>query len=209
MPEKMDSLARKGANYVLFMKLSAIVTGVFLTMIARGIKPGIVVIILIIPLWLLAEKLMANTGSRTFWKRIEEREEFSRLPLSSDVDKMKGARKGQKAKQAILEGRLKDQVIYTLKDEYNLSGEELKDLEKDPTSMMERIDNEDLIKYLKNARDLNELKKPNGKDQVDLFSDEEDSEEHKELDEEDLEFENKIRSAIGELEDIHYVEEDR
>jgi len=208
MPESPDmgsGLARKGASYVLFMKLTAIITTILLTLFARGISPALVMGILIVPIWLLAERLMANTNSPSFWKSIEEREDFSRLPLADDIDKMKGAKDGQKVKQAIFEGRIKDQVYYTLKNEYNLSKEEIKILAENPESLTQKIDNKKLLEYLKNARDLNDLKKPDSKDQIELFSDDKD----RESDSKNLEFEDKITSAINELERIHYVGEDR
>ncbi|MBS3781915.1 MAG: hypothetical protein KGY66_05095 [Candidatus Thermoplasmatota archaeon] len=203
MPEYSN--ARRGVSYLLFMKLVTIMIVILLTMFARGIRPSIVITILIIPLWLLAEKVMTDTSSPSFWKSIEKREYFSRLPLADDVNKMKGAKKGQKVKQAILEGRLKDQVYYTLKNEYNLSEEETETLADDPESMIEKIDNEKLIEYLKSARDLNDLKKPDGQDQVELFSEKDDEDSGSK----DDKFEEKIRSAIAELEKIHYVEKDR
>lgn len=201
----MDSEARKGADLKMFMKLTAIVILILLTFIARGVRPTITMIILVFPLWFLAEKVMTNTTNPSPWKSVEEKEEFSRLPLKEDIDKMDGAKKGQKVKQAILEGRIKDQVYYALKNEYNLSEEEIKKLDEDPGYMEERIDNKELIEYLKNSRDLNDLKKPNGKDEGDLF-DEEDKRGSKD---ERIEFEEKIKSAIDELESIHYVGKDR
>ncbi|GEM_PF-2850133 len=206
MPESSGgSLARSGVSYFLFMKLVAIMIVILLTMFVRGTRPGIVIAITIIPLWLLAEKLMTDTESPSLWKSDEEKEEFSRLPLVDDVKKMRGAKKGQKVKQAILEGRLKDQVCYTLKNEYNLSREEIEILAENPESMSQKIDNEKLLNYLKNARDLNDLKKPEGEDQVELFSDEVESE----SDSKKIEFEDKIKSAINELERMHYVGKDR
>lgn len=201
----MASEARKGANLQMFMKLTAIAILILLTFIARGVRPTITIIILVFPLWFLAEKVMTNTTNPSLWKSVEEKEEFSRLPLKEDIDKMDGAKKGQKVKQAILEGRIKDQVYYALKNEYNLSEEEIKKLDEDPGYMEERIDNKELIEYLKNSRDLNDLKKPNGKDEADLF-DEEDKRGSKD---ERIEFEEKIKSAIDELESIHYVGKDR
>jgi len=192
-------------SYVLFMKLAAIMTVTLLTMFARGIRPGIVIAILIFPLWLLAEKLMMDTDSSSLWKIIEEKEDFSRLPLVEDVNKMKGAKKGQKVKQAILEGRLKEQVYYALKNEYNLSQEEIKILDEDLENITEKVDNEVLLEYIKNARDLNDLKKPDGEDQVNLFS----KEKKRDLKGKKVEFEEKIESAIDELEKIHYVGKDR
>lgn len=202
MPEESGgSLARQGVRYVLFMKLVAIATVILLTMFARGVGPGIVIIIVIVPFWLLAEKMMSGTDSQSFWKSTEEKEEFSRLPLVDDVKKMRGAKKGQKVKQAILEGRLKKQVYYALKNEYNLSEEEIKILDKDLERITKKVDNEVLIQYIKNARDLNDLKKPKGDDRVDLFSEEG----KRDLGSKKVEFEEKIKSAINELERLHYV----
>jgi len=206
MPEGSGgSLARQDVSYVLFMKLAAIMTVILLTMFGRGIRPGLVVAIFIVPLWILAEKMMIGTDSPSLWKSTEEREEFSRLPLGDDVKKMKGAKKGQKVKQAILEGRLKEQVYYALKNEYNLSEEEIKILDKDLERITQKVDNEILIEYIKNARDLNDLKKPKEKDRVDLFSEGE----TRDLEGKKVEFEEKIKSAINELERLHYVGEDR
>ncbi|MEF8835471.1 MAG: hypothetical protein V5A76_04885 [Candidatus Thermoplasmatota archaeon] len=206
MPEGgLSSSARQGANLEMFMKLTAIAILVLLTFVARGVRPTIIMIILVFPLWWLAEKVMANTDAPSFWKSIEEREDFSRLPLVEDINKMEGAREGQKVKQAILEGRLKDQVYYTLKNEYNLSEEEIKILDEDPDSITKKIDNKELIKYLKHARDLNDLKKPNGGDQFELFSEEKNGD----FEGEKIKFEEKIKSAVVELEKIHHIEEDR
>jgi len=206
MPEgSVGSLARQDLSYVLFMKLAAIMTVIMLTMFARGIRPGIFITILILPLWLLTEKLMTDTEYPSLWKSTEEKDEFSRLPLANDVKKMKGAKGGQKVKQAILEGRLKKQVYYALKNEYNLSEEEMKILDEDLEKITEKVDNEVLLEYIKKARDLNDLKKPKEKDRVDLFSEEE----TRDLEGKNLEFEEKIESAINELERIHYVGEER
>ncbi len=204
MPEG-SATARKGTSYVLFMKVAAITTIILLTLFARGFRPGMVIVFIIIPLWLLTEKVIDKTESPSLWKSAEKKEEFSRLPLNDDIKKMKGARKGQKVKQAILEGRIKDQVFHTLKNEYNLSEKEIKILDEDPDIFSEKIDNEKLMDYIKNARDLNDMKKPDGVDESDLFSDEETS--RSEL--EELGFEEKISSAISELEKIHYVDEER
>ncbi len=203
MPET-EGLERSGASYIMFMKLATITIFILLTLFARGIRPGIFMIILIIPLWLLAEKVMRDTDSPSLWKIIEKRGEFSRLPLDDDIKKMKIAKKGQKVKQAILEGRLKDQVYYTLKNEYNLTEEEIETLSEDPESMTHKIDNEKLIEYLKNARDLNELKKYDGEERVDLFSEGI----NREVDGENIDFEKKIKSAISELERLNFVEEE-
>jgi len=203
MPET-EGLERSGASYIMFMKLATITIFILLTLFARGIRPGIFMIILIIPLWLLAEKVMRDTDSPSLWKSIEKRGEFSRLPLDDDIKKMKIAKKGQKVKQAILEGRLKDQVYYTLKNEYNLTEEEIETLSEDPESMTHKIDNEKLIEYLKNARDLNELKKYDGEERVDLFSEGI----NREVDGENIDFEKKIKSAISELERLNFVEEE-
>lgn len=206
MPESTTSpLPRKGADLMMFMKLTTITVLVLLALFARGVKPTIIIIIFIFPLWLLAEKVMADTTSNSLWKSIEEREDFSRLPLAEDINKMKGAKKGQKVKQAILEGRIKDQVYYTLKNEYNLSEEDIDILADDPNSMIHKIDNKKLIEYLNRARDLNDLKKPDGEDQMDLFSEEEKEPSSGKNDK----FEAKIGSALAELEKIHYVEEER
>ena len=197
--------ARKGVSYNKFMKLTAVMTIVLLTLFARGITPALVIVITIFPLWLLAEKVMSNTHSHSLWKSTEKREDFSRLPLADDINKMKGARKGQKVKQAILEGRLKDQVYYTLKNEHNLSQKEIEILHEDPKSMIEKIDNQKLLEYLNNARDLNDLKKPDGKDDIELFSDRGNNEKNSKK----LEFEDKIKSAINGLENIHNVDKNR
>lgn len=191
-------------SYILFMKLITIIIVVLLTMFARGIRPGIVITIFVVPLWLVAEKLMSDTNSPSLWKSIEETEEFSRLPLGDDIAKMKGARKGQKVKQAILEGRLKDQVCYTLKNEYSLSEEEIEILDEDPEKMIEKIDNEKLLEYLKNARDLNDLKKYDGEERADIFSEGI----NRKVYDENIDFEEKIKSAIDELERINFVEEE-
>ncbi|MFP4001040.1 MAG: hypothetical protein ACLFSM_02710 [Thermoplasmata archaeon] len=197
--------ARKGVNYILFMKLIAVATAILMTLFVRGLYPGLAMAIVIVPLWLLAEKMMDNTYSPSFWKSIEKREDFSRLPLAEDINKMKRAKKGQKVKQAILEGRLKEQVYYTLKNEYNLSEEEIEMLAEDPNSMIGKIDNKKLLEYLESARDLNDFKKPDGEDQVEIFSEGK----NKNVDVKNDKFEEKIRSVIGELEEIHDVKEDR
>ncbi|MFW6048356.1 MAG: hypothetical protein ACOC87_03590 [Candidatus Natronoplasma sp.] len=205
MPEESGvPLARQGVSYILFMKLAAMMTVILLTMFARGIRPGIVITILIVPLWLLAEKLMTDTDSPSLWKSIEDREEFSRLPLQGDIDKMKGARKGQKVKQAIFEGRLKEQVYYALKNEYSLSEEEIRNLDEDPEKMIKKVDNENLLEYLKNARNLNDFKKYDGEERVDIFSEGV----NRKVYDENIDFEEKIKSAINELERINFVEEE-
>jgi len=191
----------KDASVKQFMKLNVLMIAFFLTLFARGVSGALTMGILMFPLWWLAEKIMSNTESSPFWKSIDKRDDFSRLPLQDDIDKIKGAKKGQKVKQAILEGRLKEQVYYTLKNEYNLSKEEIKVLAEDPESMTEKIDNEKLIEYLKNARDLNDLKKPSGEDQIELFSDGTDDK----LESKKPKFEEKIKSAIEELERIQNV----
>ncbi|MEF8874781.1 MAG: hypothetical protein V5A88_08980 [Candidatus Thermoplasmatota archaeon] len=195
-----STLSMKSGGMVLLVKLFAITILLLLSLWGRGVI-AVVVIILIVPLWLIAEIVMFETSASPFWKSIggreeksiEESEEFPRLPLATDINKMKGAKKGQKVKQAILEGRLKDQVFYTLKNEYNLSEEEIKVLDEDPGSMAEKIDNEKLIEYLKNVRDLDDLKSPDDED----------------IDGKDLDFKDKMRSTVSELENIHYIKEDR
>jgi len=186
-----STLSMKSGGMFLLVKIFGITVLILLALWGRGVSPALVVIIFVIPLWLIAERVMFGTSPSSLWKSIEEREDFSRLPLQSDVDKVKGAKKGQKVKQAILEGRVKDQVFYTLKNEYNLSDEEINDLDKDPESMADRIDNENLLEYLKHAKDLNDIKKPKDLD--------------KKEEGEDLDFENKMESAVSELESIHYV----
>lgn len=186
-----STLSMESGGMFIAIKLVSIISLIMLALFSRGVRAGLVVIILVVPLWLFVEMVMSDTGPSPFWKSFEKREEFSRLPLENDIDKMKGARKGQKVKQAILEGRLKEQVFYTLKNEYNLSEEEVKVLDEDPVSMADKIDNEELIEYLKNARDLKDFKDPNSGGR----------------DARTLEFEDKMKSAVSELERIHYVKE--
>lgn len=206
MPEGIgESPARKDVSYVLFMKLTVVTTIVLLTLFARGFRPGILIFMLIIPFWLLAEKVMSNTNSPSLWKSIEKRENFSRLPLAEDINKMKAARKGQEVKQAILEGRLKEQVYKTLKNEYNISNKEISNSEENLEEISKKINNEKLIEYLRNAKDLNDLKKPDSEEQNQLFSDVSNSESNSKK----PEFEEKIESAINELERIHHIEEGR
>ncbi len=204
MPELISSEASKGANLEMFMKLTAIVILLVSVFFARGVRPGIVITIMIVPLWLFVEKMMSETDSPSLWKSIEEREDFSRLPLADDINKMKGAKKGQKVKQAIIEGRLKDQVYSTLKNEYNLSEEELTILDDDMEKMAQKVDNEVLVEYIKNATDLNDLKRPDGQERLDLFS----KEKKRDIKRKNIKFEEKIKSAIAELESIHFVEEE-
>lgn len=190
-----STLSMESGIMFLLIKVFAIMVLILLALWGRGDIVALVVIVLIVPLWLIAEVVMFDTSASSLWRSIEKREDFSRLPLSSDINKMRGAKKGQKIKQAILEGRLKDQVFYTLKKEYNLSEEEINDLDEDPESMADRIDNEVLIEYIKNARDLDDFKRPKDVD--------------KDVDGENVDFESKMESAVSELESIHYVDEER
>ncbi len=202
MPEGVPSEhEKKGVSWKEFMKLTTLVIIILLIIFTRGVRPALVIITFIIPLWLLVEKIMNDTNSLSTWKSIEKKEDFSRLPLASDIRKMKGAKKGQKVKQAILEGRLKDQVYHVLKNDYHLSVEEIRDLEENLDEKREKIDNEVLIRYLKNSRDLNDLKRPDGEDQHELFSESE----KKELDDKKFDFEEKIEPVVEELERIYHT----
>ncbi len=196
-----DEGVKKERSWKNFMKLTTIVIVILLAFFIRGLGPGIVITSLLIFLWLLVERVMAETESPSHWRSNEKREDFSRLPLGSDINKMKGAKKGQKVKQAILEGRLKEQVYNVLKNDYNLSEEEIEDLEENLDDAEEKIDNEALIEYLKNSRDLNDLKTSKGEDLHDIFSGERKSS----SDGKKLDFEEKIEPVVEELEKIYHT----
>ncbi len=202
MPSRLEM---KDVRLGKYMKMTTILISFLLIFYARGMTPALVLIILTVPLWLLTEKIVSDTASLSLWRYIEDKEDFSRLPLADDIKKMKGAKEGQKVKQAILEGRLKDQVSYTLKDEYNLSEKEIEILYEDPESMEDKVDNKKLLEFLKKARDLNDLKKPDGEDQIDLFSDGKDYGSRGKK----REFEERITSAVEEIEKIQNLGEDR
>ncbi len=202
-PRVRNMLGMKSSIYILFMKLIGVAVLLFLVFFGRGVRAAILVTVMVIPLWLLVEMVNVDSEFADLWQSIEEKEEFSELPLKDDMISLKKARKGQRVKQALIEGRIKEQIYRLIMIDQNLSDEELRDLKKDDEALVERLDNELLREYIRKAIDLNDLKSPGEVDGTTMFSDEG----SKRTDQTTKEFEEKIRAAIEELEKAYGIEE--
>lgn len=189
-------------SFFLYFKIVLISLIIVLSLFGRGgsARAAIVVASTVIPMWLLVEKINGDSESIKFWKSKKSRESFQQLPLEEDIRRMAEARRGQQVQQAMLESRLKDQIYHTLKEEYNYSEKKIEELKE--TSEFEELPNQKLAKFLKVAKDLNELKKPDKEN--DLFIDK-----VKSAKKEDLSFEEKVLMAVEELEDIYDLREER
>ncbi|MFP3871993.1 MAG: hypothetical protein ACOC55_01865 [Candidatus Natronoplasma sp.] len=189
---------------MLSMKIIAILTLLFLVMFGRGLRAAVVIILVVVPIWLMAEKMNVGSAAPDFWTSTEEREEFSRLPLEKDMVDVRKARKGQKVKRALIEERIKEQVYWALRREKNLSEEEIETLKNDPEELKKRVDNERLRGYLKSAVDLNDLKTADKVEGTDLFSEER----TKSFEDTSMDFDEKVDLAIKELEELYRIEEE-
>ncbi len=193
----------------LMGKIIILGTVLSITYITRGINALLVLSIVLIILWFLIEKVAEKRVKLNFWKNVEKKGQFHRLPLKKDIEILEKARKGRRTKRAKIEDRLKDQVYKTLRTEYNLTDEEIKALENGENE--KDIPNTELLNFLRTAKGMTALKRKESDNQLfeDSETEEYDSSNLKGLSKkgEDVGFDSRIRRVMDELERILYIEE--
>ncbi len=198
----LDGIDRKGVRLLEFMKLMVFIGFVAITISARGIKAGLAIGIFCFPLWLLLESVNSKSSKTNYWVSKERKKHRSQLPLERDIKHIKKAMKNQDVNKAIIEGRLKEQIYKTLKNEYDLSDDQIETLKNNPEGLKEIDIEDDLLTFLKTAKDLDDL--TSEKKRRDVYS--RSDELHNSSSYDEVEFKKKIETVLEKLLEIHNLE---
>ncbi len=167
---KMDFLPKGGkgtlknedirnVRFLFFQKVFAIGVIISIFFVFRSRWAGVSVAILIIPLWLFCEKLYRESSSVTTWEEEEKKEKNENLPLRDDVQSLQRAEEGNFVKQALFEERIKDQIIFILKREHNLSERDIEVLKDTPEKGFKKIKmiDDNIKDFLIRAKELDDV----------------------------------------------------
>ncbi len=201
MPLDMDGLSEEMSHQGIldFMKLVTITIFVIITLAIKGVMAAIVMAALLIPFFFLSKILQGDNSSLKFWSSSFEKENFSNMPLRQDTHLVRKAKKGSKVKQALIEERLRDEILYTLKNENELTDEQTEKLRTDRGDLNELIDNEKFLRYLRDMKCVDDIKSDHAGKENDLFCDDGQKTEKRR----DIDFEQKVKEAIEELEKVN------
>ncbi len=197
-----NSLNLAGVRLFKFVKFVFVMVFVLIAVLARSIEAGLAIGVFIFPFWILLEWFYSKSSSANYWMSQEKKRQRSEMPLKKAVEHITKGKENKEINQAIIEGRIKEQVYATLKDRYGFSEEDFRSLDSDPDSLEDKVPNENLRKFLKHAKDLKDLTDGSNQRRPTTVDNEFDTSSS----EDEIDFEKRIRLAIDELADIYDIE---
>ncbi len=157
----LRDLARRGQEsfIVQWFRIFLIVMFIIVIFAVKGGKAALVMTLLIGPVFFFIERLLVSNHEQEEWKTSIVRDEFRYSPLQKLSCQVERASEGSQTQRAFVEERIRDQIVYRLKNNCDVTEKELKQYIKEGhrERIQELTHNEKLTEFLLTSTDIDSL----------------------------------------------------
>lgn len=127
-----------------------------MTLLTKGVEGLIAMSIMIIGSYLLIKKISSKSRSSSKWSR-KRLEHDENLPLKKTSHLLSEASDGSKVSRALLEERIRKEILRKVKRERNMNDDEMEELIHHPDELFQEMNEEVLSEFILYSRTRDDL----------------------------------------------------